>query len=118
MFQLINLKVIDLSFNNIEAIPSEIKVFQELTALFMNNNPLRTIPVELAECKKLKMLDLSDTLVSWLPREMSDLRFMSEVNLKNCPLKMNLSSSYEMGINSLMYYFERKNDRRIYRVIL
>lgn len=116
MFQLTNLKIIDLSYNNIEAIPPEIKVFQDLVALYLNNNPLKTVPVEIAECKKLKTLDLSETLVFWLPREMAQLKFLAEVNLKNCPLKTNLSSSYDMGINNLMFYFERKYDRRKYKV--
>lgn len=116
MFQLTKLKIIDLSYNNIEAIPPEIKVFQELIALYLNNNPLQTIPVEIAECKKLKTLDLSETLVTWLPREMAQLKFLSEVNLKNCPLKTNLSMSYDTGINNLMFYFERKYDRRKYKV--
>jgi len=117
MFQLTNLKIIDLSYNNIEAIPPEIKVFEGLVALYLNNNPLKTVPVEIAECKKLKTLDLSETLVCWLPREMAQLKFLSEVNLKNCPLKTNLSHSYDMGINTLMFYFERKHDRRKYKVI-
>lgn len=117
MFQLTNLRTIDLSFNNLEAIPPEIKLFKDLVALYLNNNPLQTIPVEIAECKKLKTLDLSNTLVTWLPREMAELKFLSEVHLKNCPLKTNLSSSYSTGINELMGYFERKHDRRKYKVI-
>jgi len=118
MFQLTNLKIIDLSYNNIEAIPPEIKVFEGLVALYLNNNPLKTVPVEIAECKKLKTLDLSETLVCWLPREMAQLKFLSEVNLKNCPLKTNLSHSYDMGINTLMFYFERKHDRRKYKKLI
>ncbi len=118
MFQLTNLRIIDLGFNNIEAIPPEIKTFESLVALYLNNNPLKTVPVEIAQCKKLKTLDLSETLVSWLPREMAQLKFLQEVNLNNCPLKTNLSSSYDCGINNLMFYFERKYDRRQYKVIL
>jgi len=118
MFQLTSLKIIDLSFNNIEAIPPEIKIFQDLVALYINNNPLSVVPVEIAECKKLKTLDLSTTLVKWLPREMAELKFLSEVNLKDCPLKTNLSNSYDMGINTLMFYFERKFDRRKYKELI
>jgi len=105
-----------LSYNNLEYIPPEIKVFKELKYLYLNNNPLQSVPIEISECKKLRCIDLGDTLVKWLPREMAKLTFLSDINLKNCPLQGNLASTYQMGINSLMSYFQRKLDRSIYRV--
>lgn len=105
-----------MSYNNLESIPIEIKLLQELNTLYLNNNPIQAVPIEISECKKLRVLDLSDTNVKWLPREMAKLKFLSDINLKNCPLKGNLEHSYQMGINTLMNYFERKMDRSIYRV--
>ena len=110
------LRILDLSFNNLEEIPKEIKNFQELTELYLNNNPIQSVPIELSQCWKLKVLDLSETLVKWLPREMARLKFLSNINLNKCPLKGNLSMTYEMGINNLMSYFQRKLDRSLLRV--
>lgn len=40
MLELKKLKIIDISFNNIEEIPESIREYENLEALYLNNNPL------------------------------------------------------------------------------
>ena len=116
MFDLLKLKVIDLSYNNLESIPPEVSLFTELTELYLNNNPIQNVPIEFALCTKLKVLELSSTFIKWLPRDMANLKSIYLIGLNNCPLAGNLAEIYTQGINSMMRYFQRKYDRSKYRV--
>ena len=117
IFTLSNLKILDLSYNNLEEIPPEIQNLKSLSKLYLNNNPLQSVPIEISECRFLTLIDLSDTYVKWLPREMALLKLLAEIRLDRCPIaSVKLQKSYQEGINSMAAYFQRKLDRSIYRV--
>lgn len=105
----------DLSFNNIEEIPREIKSFKKIKQLFLNNNPLQFIPLEICELKELEVLKLSDTYIKFLPREMADLKKMYCLDMKNCPISGNFKINYDKGILFVMQYLQRKKDRSEFR---
>ena len=56
MFSLTNLTRLDLSFNNIVKLSPRIGELQQLQQLWLNDNPLREIPLEIQKCHKLKVI--------------------------------------------------------------
>ncbi len=52
-----------------------------LEELWLNNNPLRSIPKQVAACKHLRHIDLRGTLVSTLPDEVSSLPKLVQLDL-------------------------------------
>jgi Leucine-rich repeat (LRR) protein len=46
---------LDLSFNNIVKLSPRIGELAQLQQLWLNDNPLREVPLELAQCHKLKV---------------------------------------------------------------
>ena len=84
--------------------------------MFLNNNPIQNIPIEISECKKLKVLDLSDTYVRRLPREIYYVKGLYELNLKNCPLDDDIAEVYPQGIVPIMAFYKNLMQRAIYRV--
>ena len=55
VFKLTNLVRLDLSFNNIVKLSPQIQQLQNLQQLWLNDNPLREVPLELSYCQKLKV---------------------------------------------------------------
>lgn len=50
-----NLVRLDLSFNNIVKLSPDIALLQNLQQLWLNDNPMREVPIEIAKCQKLKV---------------------------------------------------------------
>ena len=97
--------MIDLGFNNIEYVPSNLNLFPNLEKLFLNNNPIQFIPIEIAECCKLKVIDLSRTYVKTIPRDLVRLRkTLYILNLDHCPLNQEMKLIYEEGIIALFEF--------------
>ena len=96
-----NLVRLDLSFNNLVKLSPKIGTLQHLQQLWLNDNPLREVPLELAECHKLKELDLKNTFIITLPREMANMTSLLFLNLDNCPMKEKLATVYEGGMVSI-----------------
>ncbi|KRX03151.1 hypothetical protein PPERSA_10232 [Pseudocohnilembus persalinus] len=118
VLQMNNLKIIDLSFNNIEIFPEEIKNLDKLEQLILNNNPLQFVPIEISQCTNLKVLNLADTFVKYLPREMAVLKNLYVLDMTNCPIEGKLKEAYEDGIVYVFKYLQRKLDRAIYRELI
>jgi len=70
-----------------------------LQQLWLNDNPIREIPVEVSNCQKLQSLDLKNTYIITLPRELANLASLLILNLDGCPTKESLSNSYTRGIS-------------------
>ena len=62
--------------------------------MWLNDNPLREVPVELSSCAHMRELDLKNTFVITLPREMANMANLLVLNLDGCPTKQSLTSSY------------------------
>jgi leucine-rich repeat protein SHOC2 len=52
---MINLTRLDLSYNNIVKLSPKIGEMTNLQQLWLNDNPLREIPIEISKCHKLKV---------------------------------------------------------------
>ena len=91
---MINLIRLDLSFNNIVKLSPLIGSLSNLQQLWLNDNPLREVPVELSNCHKMRELDLKNTFVITLPREMANMASLLVLNLDGCPTKQSLVSTY------------------------
>lgn len=116
VFSIQKLLRLDLSFNNIVKLSPRIGELESLTILWLNDNPLREVPVELASCKKLKEVDLKNTYVISMPRELSMLTSLKLLNLDGAPMKESLSTIYsEQGVSGIHTDLRRKDDRRIYK---
>jgi len=89
-----NLVRLDLAFNNLVRLDPAISELTNLQILWLNDNPLREIPVELSKCLKLRELDLKNTYVISLPREMANLTSLLILNLDGCPTKESLTNTY------------------------
>ena len=96
-------------------ISEEIGVFTNMTQLWLNDNPLREIPVAISNCKKLKELDLKNTFIISLPKELAECKHLVYLNLDNCPLDDKFAETYGTGIDSMHTEFQRKNTRKYYK---
>ena len=121
LLSLSHLKVINLGTNNIEAIPEAISAFKGLTVaspdqqLFLNHNPLQSVPVALTECRYLQVLNISFTYVKILPIEVCHLKQLFDLNLDGCPLADPLAQVYPRGVLALMKHYQDKLEREKYR---
>ena len=115
VFSLVNLVRLDLSFNNLVKLSGKIGTLQQLQQLWLNDNPLREVPLELAHCHKLNQLDLRNTFIITLPREMANMTSLLVLSLDGCPLKDKLATVYDGGMASMHADLRRKEDRKIYK---
>lgn len=83
--------------------------------MWLNDNPLREIPIEISKCTKLRELDLKNTFILSLPRELANLTSLLVLNLDNCPMKDSLSETYKGGMTSIHTDLRRKEDRKLYK---
>ena len=96
-------------------ISEEIGVFVSLEQLWLNDNPLRELPVAISNCKKLKELDLKNTFIISLPKELAELKHLTLLNLDNCPLDDHLGETYSAGIDSVHRELEKRNSRKHFK---
>lgn len=92
---------LDLSFNNLVRVDPAIGDLVSLEILWLNDNPLREVPVEISKCHKLKELDLKNTYIISLPREMANLSSLLMLTLDGCPMKESLAQNYSEGMASI-----------------
>jgi CCR4-NOT transcription complex subunit 6 len=89
---------------------------KSLKILWLNDNPLREVPVEIGKCIQLKELDLKNTYVLSLPREMSNLTNLKLLSMEGCPMKDSLNTLMgDTGVPGIHSDLRRKDDRRIYK---
>jgi internalin A len=83
VLKLSDLKILDLSNNQISSIPSSIDKLQNLTGLFLRSNKLNGLPAEIAHLRKLSVLDLSNNNYSYLPEFISALSALMGLYINN-----------------------------------
>ena len=82
IFRLKSLVRLDLGFNQITLLPSEIGLLGNLSELWLNNNPLVAVPAELQACRKLKVLDVRATRIKTLPMELGRLPHLVRIDAR------------------------------------
>jgi internalin A len=92
LLELNNLKILDLSNNEISSIPYSISKLRNLTGFFLRNNKLDELPREILHLRKLTVLDLSNNNYSHLPEFISQLSALMGLYINNNQLSTLPSS--------------------------
>ncbi len=79
VFEMRNLRELDLGRNFIDSIPPEIGRLSRLERLDLRRNKLRSVPAELGKLTRLKYLNLSRNPILDLPDEMGNLTQLEEL---------------------------------------
>eukprot|EP01125_Pyxidicula_operculata_P005820 TRINITY_DN2031_c0_g2_i2.p1 TRINITY_DN2031_c0_g2~~TRINITY_DN2031_c0_g2_i2.p1 ORF type:complete len:1590 (+),score=416.14 TRINITY_DN2031_c0_g2_i2:99-4868(+) len=83
-YSLLELKKINLSYNNITRIPKDFgESLSGLTFLYLSNNQLKEIPYCLADLENLEMVDLSHNEISYIPNRFCTLRLLRHLHLNH-----------------------------------
>ena len=80
---------------------------RRLEELWLNHNPLQSVPKEIVACKRLKHIDLRETLVSSLPDEVSALPQLVQLDLPlqqvHSSLRAAAAAGGPAGVISLLH---------------
>jgi len=102
VFTMTNLRRLDVGWNAISRLPSEISRLEKLEEPWINSNPLTEIPEELLECTDLKVIDLRDTKVTLLPSRLGRLKKLVKLETEGCRLEKNQQSAVRKGCTFIM----------------
>ncbi len=83
IFQLVNLKVLDLSQNLLRQLPAQIGYLSQLQSLNLRNNQLRQIPAEIGQLMHLQRLDLDENQLAELPQELTECQSLRTLLLND-----------------------------------
>ena len=81
VFEMHNLRILDLGRNFIDSIPPEIGTLTKLETLDLRRNRIRVVPPEIGRLTRLKKLNLSRNPILDLPDEMAGLVNLEELIL-------------------------------------
>lgn len=76
-----NLRVLDLSTNQIEIVPDAIGGFIQMKSLCMDKNLLTSLPKSIGKLKKLESLSVSYNMIKSIPSTINGLKNLVTVNL-------------------------------------
>lgn len=85
IFEMKNLQFLDLSNNKITEIPDDIKQFSQLQELNLSANQLSKLSAKIDELAFLQKLNLAENQLTELPEVMSNLGKLTELNLSENP---------------------------------
>ena len=72
---------IDISYNNIKSLPSQIDRFTNLQVFILKGNKLNSLPAEIGKLSKLTILDPSDNDITDIPAEIGNLSNLKTLDL-------------------------------------
>ena len=81
---LVNLAALDISFTNMDEVPSQILSLSNLKRLSVKNNAIEKLPDDWRKCVNLRILDVSENPIYGLPASISQLQNLLELNVKSC----------------------------------
>jgi|GEM_PF-6487363 len=107
ILQLSDLKILDLSNNNLRTVPDEINcLYRTLEVLDVKNNQLRELPDGFWELDCLKILDVKGNELLHLSNTIGNLRNLQSLNVSDNnlhylpPSIVNFSSGFELDISN------------------
>ncbi|KAM0063457.1 putative P-loop containing nucleoside triphosphate hydrolase, leucine-rich repeat domain superfamily [Helianthus debilis subsp. tardiflorus] len=99
-YNLVSLRVLNLSETRITSLPRSILCLCELRSLFLRNCSIQKLPSLKSLCKLL-VLDLSSTHIKALPKGFGSLRSLRELNLSCTPFLNKIAAGSISGLSSL-----------------
>ncbi|KAJ0684629.1 putative P-loop containing nucleoside triphosphate hydrolase, leucine-rich repeat domain superfamily [Helianthus annuus] len=99
-YNLVSLRVLNLSETRITSLPRSILCLCELRSLFLRNCSIQKLPSLKSLCKLL-VLDLSSTRIKALPKGFGSLRSLRELNLSCTPFLNKIVAGSISGLSSL-----------------
>lgn len=90
------LKRLDISYNNISILPSEIGMLTNLRSLFINHNPITNLPDSVSSLIKIEDIDIRNTLISKVPLVISVLKDLHELDWRETPMAFNFEEMYNI----------------------
>lgn len=86
LFQLRNLKCLELWSNPLTKLPPEIAELNQLTHLYLSDSLITTLPAQISQLQHLTHLDLRNSKVATLPSQISKLQHLTYLDLRNNPI--------------------------------
>jgi len=77
------LKVLNLSYNQIQNLPVEIEQLVNLEKLILNNNRIQSLPKQVFTLKNLKNLSIAENKLTSLPDNIGELTSLEELDLSS-----------------------------------
>ena len=115
LFQLTNMKSLNLSDNHLTEIPDEISKLTNLEVLILNNNQLKDLPESLGNLKKIKRLYLDLNLFEKLPDCIFTLTNLEKIYFRGNPVILHgnpNTNAFEKIFRRL--YFELPNFQKFH----
>lgn len=111
IFELRDLKILDLSHNRIEKIDDAICLLENLVSFNLSNNLIFNLNKEIFKLPKLRFLFLCENKIEKVPDEILNQKSLLALDLRDNPLKKENSQSF-LGFESLK---SKLDDRVIVR---
>jgi len=74
--------LLDLSHNNLNFLPADIGLLQNLQNLAVTANRIEALPPELFQCRKLRALHLGNNVLQSLPSRVGELTNLTQIELR------------------------------------
>src|SRR6202522_3949515 len=81
------IRVLNVSYKQLQTIPKELGQLASLQILYLSNNQLQTIPKELGQLASLQRLDLDNNQLQTIPKELGQLASLQTLYLHNNQLQ-------------------------------
>lgn len=108
-FKLVRL---DLSWNNLESVSSDICKLVSLRELWLHNNPLlQELPKGMSSLEKLEVLDIRNTRIGVFPPELVTLKKLYEIDWRDTPLAESLLDTHDIQVKDLAAVQDLLNDQ-------
>jgi len=103
-----NLKILDVSVNELEILPESIGNLKNLEKMRLSANKLKTLPESIGNLESLKELDLNMNNLEDLPQSVENLKFLERLNLSYNNFKQ--IPAYLFNITSLTRSLSLRNN--------
>ncbi|PZO43272.1 MAG: GTPase [Pseudanabaena frigida] len=108
IFQLINLKELQIPYNQITQIPDAIANLSNLTSLDLSSNQITVIPDSISNLANLTSLDLSSTQITAIPDSISNLANLTSLDLSSTQITAIPDSISQLANLTELYLFNNE----------